>query len=366
MANFMDYLEWRGDLTFAQSPFNDIDAMILSSLSYVNFDGIVPGIGGTYKTVKEASDEFFTLYTKEQLKKDKSFTRNMPYLMQKAAETKRFGNARLQNYETHLSETEESQFAAIEIITDDDVAFISFRGTDDTIVGWKEDFNMSYKPIPSQKYAIDYINKVMFQPHCLRIGGHSKGGHLAVYGATFTEKRNQRWIETIYALDSPGFTPAFITDERYQAIKDRVVRMIPEESIIGLLLDHDIEPVVIKCSGKGVMAHDTWTWQVMTTSPVEAKAITSAAGVFDEVFKKWVAQVEPDQRKVFVDDVFSLFEVTGLKTLTDLQNEGIHHVREIFERFNRLDKGTREVVELLFKVLWSQWWESLSSLFKVK
>ena len=180
MGNIMDYLDWRGDITFEQSPFNEVDNVILAQLAYVNFRDIIPSPEEKRSiTLKEASQMFFDMYTENELKQDKSF------LMKKAAASKRFGNLILSNYVDTVDETLEKQFGAFHIRISPKHTYVVFRGTDDTLVGWKEDFNMSFiMPVPSQEAAVEYINSTcQYIRGRLYIGGHSKGGNLAIYSA---------------------------------------------------------------------------------------------------------------------------------------------------------------------------------------
>ena len=204
MSNILDYLAWRGDLSFANDPFNSIDALILSCLSYVDLKKIVPGFGAGMITMEDAAGKFFKIHTDEELAKDKSLISFAPALFRTAASTERFKNARLCNFTDDTDISREIQFSAVEIDTEDGFPFISFRGTDDTIIGCKEDFNLSYMTVPAEDEASLYLQKVMDGRKCkCRLGGHSKGGHLAIYAAAKVQENIQDKIERIYSFDGP-------------------------------------------------------------------------------------------------------------------------------------------------------------------
>ena len=263
MSNIIDYLAWRGDLSLANDPFNSIDALILSCLSYVNLKGIVPGFGEGNITVEEAAGNFFKIHTDEELAKDKSLISFAPALFRAVASTERFKNASLCNFADDTDISREIQFSAVEIDTEDGFSFISFRGTDDTIVGWKEDFNLSYMTVPAENEASLYLQKVMSGRQCrLRLGGHSKGGHLAIYAAAKAQKKDQDMIEQIYNFDGPGFNHEAMQTEPFKHIQSKVTKVIPQTSIIGRLLENTVEPQVVKSNETGIMQHDPMSWQL--------------------------------------------------------------------------------------------------------
>ena len=199
MANILDYIDWRGDLTFNQSSFNDIDNLILSRISYLPFDGIIDEMETI--TVREAHERFKKL----DLKNVKILQEEDLDLFPSVAQSTRFGNLFLKNYINKRDLQEEKQFSAITIILPDGTMYIAYRGTDNTLVGWKEDFNMSFmKSVPAQADAVDYLNNVAAQTSGrLRVGGHSKGGNLAVYAAAFCNQDVQDRIIEVYNNDGP-------------------------------------------------------------------------------------------------------------------------------------------------------------------
>ena len=181
MGNIMDYINWRGDLSFEQSKFNEVDNLILACFSYGNLDGIPAVAEQKGIELKNLAEEFMKLHTMEELEADKSFIRLAPFMMLEMAETNRFGNSVIRNYVNEIVTEAEQQFAAVEIVLEDGTSYVSFRGTDDTIIGWKEDFNLSTGVVPAQERAVEYVRRVSENTSgMLRVGGHSKGGNLAI------------------------------------------------------------------------------------------------------------------------------------------------------------------------------------------
>ncbi len=355
MANFSDYIDWRGDLSFAASPFNEIDFLLFSYLSYVNFDDIVPYIDEGSITIEEASHRFFMMHTEEEIEASRSFIRLAPRLLRKMAGAKRYKDLQLLNYVNRIDLNEAEQFSALEIRSDRS-SMISYRGTDDTIIGWKEDFNISYQITPGEADAIHYLNRIAMNTQLpIRLGGHSKGGHLAVFAAAGCARSIQDHIISIGDFDGPGFHEDFLVSEGYRTIKDRILRVLPETSIVGMLLEMDVEPLVIQSSEVGAMQHDAFSWQVLGTSFIRSAGISMEGKLFDETLTTWISQIPMDERKPFIDDLFSVLEASGAETLTDLQNGGVKLVPAMITQLRRLNPNTARTTWKLLSLLFENW-----------
>lgn len=355
MGNIIDYLKWRGDLTFQRDDFCEVDNLLLSYLSYVNLDGIVPGLEEGSVTVKEASDEFFRRYSEEELKKDRSFIRMAPYGMREMAKTKRFGNMKIRNYVNHIEEEKNLQFCAMEFVLSEEISYIAYRGTDDRIVGWKEDFFLSNGIVGSQREALRYINNIGRNCRRIFVGGHSKGGNLAVYAAALCEKDIQDKIIQIYSNDAPGFSEEFLESEGLQRIFSKIQRYMTEGSIIGTLLSHKKEPILIKSSAKGVMQHDCLSWETEGRSFIKCTEQNRGAAAFDEAIKAWLDGIDGEEREAFINDFFSVLEATGAETLTQLQEGGLKTLRLMLKQKNALKPETKKIIEKLIREFVNRW-----------
>ena len=206
MANLMDYLDWRGDLTLEISPFNEVDALILAELSFVDFDGIVPPPElGRGLPLCEAAEAFFARHGGKDVPMGVLVPDTISKMLRKLMTSPRFRNMTLNGYTALLDDSIEQQFAALTIDLGNGSIYISFRGTDDTIVGWKEDLNMGFlEEIPSQKQAVEYVARVarQYSDKTIRIGGHSKGGNLAVYSAAKSSGEIQERIVAVHNNDA--------------------------------------------------------------------------------------------------------------------------------------------------------------------
>ena len=318
MANILDYIDWRGDLPFSVSPFNEVDNLLLSQMSYVPFDGVLAAAGSV--TIAEAARRFFTLHTEEEVHKTVSFTKDAAFVLKKAGESVRFRDLPLTHYVNHIDLSTDEQFSALCVSLPDGTVFVAYRGTDDTIVGWKEDFNMSFlSPVPSQLAAVDYLQCVAADfTGALLLGGHSKGGNLAVYAAIHTDAAIKQRIQIVYNNDGPGFDAATVASEAYCAMMPRIRTIVPQSSIIGMLLEHEEEYTVVKSSNTGLLQHDAMSWQVIGAHFDTAETLSGGAKLLDASLHAWLQKMTREQREVFVDTLFGVLDATNAKTLGDL------------------------------------------------
>lgn len=357
MGNVMDYLEWRGDLTFEQSPFNDVDNVILAQLAYVDFRDVIPSLQMNRGiTLKKASEIFFDLHTEEELSRDKSFIKDAPYLMKKAASTKRFKDVILSDYVDTIDEILEKQFGAFHIKLTPQLTYVAFRGTDDTLVGWKEDFNMSFiSPVPSQEDAVKYLNYTCsYIRGRLYVGGHSKGGNLAIYSAINCNKRVKKKIKCVYNNDGPGFDISVIKSEQYQSMLPYIRSIVPENSIVGMLLEHDDDYIIVKSSQTGIMQHDAMSWQVSGPDMVTVRRLSAQSRRLNRAFSSWISSVDNEKRCEFVETLFGLISSCGVKNLSDISVDRFKSTREVIKQYANLDKDSRTLLRRMLLSLTDQ------------
>ena len=316
MDDLFEYLKWRGDIPFSQVPPTPVDAVIFCELVYIRFDGIVSDDLAHPIFLKDAARAFLEKPEKERICR----TRLDEKLLAAAAESVRFGTAGLAFYrDIHIPE-EETQFAAMAFLLDDGSAFLAFRGTDYTLTGWKEDFNMSFQDsIPAQREALAYTQEFTeVWPVILRLGGHSKGGNIAVYAAAKSDPAVQQRILAVYNNDGPGFTESLMGDPGYLAMVPRIKTYIPQSSIIGMLLEHEEPYTVVKSSLTGILQHDIYSWEVLGGDFVHVEEVTEESRFIDGTIKRWVADMDKDERSVLVDKFFGLLGAGGKDQLIDL------------------------------------------------
>lgn len=367
MANMMDYLDWRGDLTFDVSGFNEVDNLILAQLVYVDFDGIVSGPGGDGKSdmdisaeergisLREASEIFWSRHTEEEILARVSMTKSAAFVMQKMAQTARFSGIRLWGYVNDISDEEQSQFSVVCIGLPDKSLYVAFRGTDNTITGWREDFNMGYLlETPGQLKAVEYLNRMVTGKYKkVRVGGHSKGGNLAVYASVKCNSKLQKRIIEVYSNDGPGFRRDMIESEAYQRMLPKIHTILPESSIVGMLLEHQESYEVVRSSHSGIQQHDAMSWEVLGTSFVYVKEVAAQSIILDETMKTWLYQLDGEEREQIVETVFGMLEEANIKTVDDFYHSKWKKVQELMKAKSRLPAERQKLFSKALKLLWS-------------
>lgn len=355
MANIMDYLEWRGDLSFEADSFNEIDNLILSQLVYVEFAGIVPGLDEERAiTLEKASELFFERNREEDILAKVSMTKMAAFVMKKAAQTRRFAGIKLSRYVNDIDLERQSQFSVLCIALPDESTFVAYSGTDSTIVGWRENFNMGYlEETPGQRKAVNYLNYVMEKnTRTLRIGGHSKGGNLSVFAAVMCEPAIQEHIAAVYSNDGPGFRKEMLESPQYQKMEARIRRIVPESSVVGLLLEHDSRYEVVKSTEHGVSQHDPMSWEVMGKQFVYGKEIAPESLMLDKTMKNWLDQLNEEQRQEIVETAFSVLEEADIHTVDDFYNSKLKKIQEIAKATSNLPEETQKLFSRAIRLLW--------------
>lgn len=361
MGNIMDYISWRGDLSFEQAQFNEVDNLILACFSYVNLDGISAvtkqkGIG-----LKKLTKEFMKLHTMKELEADKSFIRLAPFMMMEMAKSVRFGKCVVRNYVNDIVTEAEQQFAAMEIVLEDGTSYVSFRGTDDTIIGWKEDFNLSTGVVPAQKRAIEYLQKISeHTDEMLRVGGHSKGGNLAIYGSVMCKSAHEKILE-IYSNDGPGFSREFQELPEMKEMMPKIIRIIPEYSIIGTLLEHEKEPVIVASSSKGLLQHDGFSWEVQGPALVRRDSLNKTALRFIEILHKWIDGMDTEQKRLLIEDLFATLQASGYENLSEVQSGGLKSLAAMVKRVEKFAPESRGMMQELLTAICGGWLEQLQA-----
>lgn len=368
MANLLDYLDWRGDLTLEQASFNEVDNLILAELSFVDFTGIVPPPGkGDSVPLHQAAEAFFeTIPAGETIDMGVLVPAAIPDMLRKMAASRRFRDMKLNCFVSWLDTEKAEQFAALTIETGDGLLYLSFRGTDDTLAGWKEDFLLACLPeIPAQKMAVQYVRDVarQYPRRRLRLGGHSKGGNLAVYAGVYAPDSVQKRVHAIWSNDGPGFHDDLLDLPEHQRVADRIVSIVPKSSVVGMLLEHEEDYVVVDSSQQGLMQHDGFSWEVLGDHFVKLRSVTRQGRLNDLTLKEWVHNMPLEQREKFVDGLFTVLSASGAVTLTDLKEESLKATGAMVRAMKDMEKDTRDAliyaVRLLFrcnaKVLLEEW-----------
>ena len=304
MANVLDYLAWRGDIHFSQLGLNNVDALIFSVLSYIRYDGIVSEdlqlaapLDTVVKTILSMPEPVKRCLQEKDLQ-----------LLEAVANSPRYCRVKITFYRNVFDPREEIQFAAVTFLLEDGTAFLAFRGTDNTLVGWKEDFNMSYQTsIPAQRLAQEYVQRFAAATRMkFWLGGHSKGGNLAVFAGAKCGAAIQPRILEVFNFDGPGFMQTMLEEPGYQQLLPRMQTFLPQFSVFGLLLEQDGIQRAVCSDGMGIMQHDPYTWQVSGKEFVYAEDVTESSRFLDKTLTTWLEGLSNEDRGEFCDAIFGL------------------------------------------------------------
>ena len=346
--NINSFIDKYGSYSFENLEFNEIDNVIFSALIYINFSDIFNFYDKKVITIEEASIFINDNYSK--YRNDVYAVRQALKLLRNLKDVVRYRYLCLYNYKYELGK--EEQFGAITIEINKKLVYVSFEGTDQSISGWKENFMFSYMfPTISQKKAINYINKhFWFKNKIIILGGHSKGGNLALVAGMNANFLVRNKIIKIYSNDGPGLLEEEINSKKYEFIKDKFIHIVPNYSIVGMLLYSDDNYRVIKSMKKSVYAHDFMTWVVK-----DKEFLDSELSFFSSTFRKkildWVNKYNYDERKKFVVSLFDIFNRTNIKSLLDVKKNKMI-LLELLKDFKNVDENTKKMIkEFIFIIL---------------
>lgn len=332
MPNIRDYLSWRGDLPLSASPWNEIDSLLMACLVYNNLGALawsragIPLHAAALATPPEASTRWSAL----------------PAAM---AQCPRFADIVLHDFVDVVDQEREMQFAAVTALLPDGTELVAFRGTDNTLVGWRENFNMSFEsPVPAQMEAVTYLERAALQTQRpLRVCGHSKGGNLASYAAACLSAEAQMRLVRIHSFDGPGLDDATIASPGYARIKPALRSVLPRSSVVGLLLNHHADYSVVDSSATGLSQHDPFTWQVLGMSFIRMEKVDAASLLVDDTVHDWLQASTPQQRSSFVDSLFDMLEAANVATLSEMGEDKLRSSAAILNAARRLDPDARRM-----------------------
>jgi len=351
MNTITDYIAWRGDLTFASSPMNDVDNYIIAKLGTPDFTHIVPE-SFTEKSLASVLRTYELLYGEDGDDLGALASEKILPVMRLLPETPRFRELTLSGFRKVIDPGKTKQFSAITIGLPDGRHYVSFRGTDDTLLGWKENLLMSAEPqVEAQRDAAEYLLEAAGHiPGRLVVGGHSKGGNLAVYAAAMAPPEIQDRIATVYSNDGPGFLPDFLETDGYLRIRPKIRLLIPEHSVVGTLLSQSADTVYIRSKRSGIASHDGFVWQVMGPEFLHADGLSESSRVFHDYIAEMTRVMSRDEILAFINDLFRVLESTGAETVTDLTElrlrEALRMVKEL-----RKSQEMRKFIKALLDVL---------------
>ncbi len=348
MAQVLDYLNWRGDVPFSASPFNEVDNYIVSKIVTLDFTGIVP----RNEAAVPIRDAVAAYLERGEEKLGALASASILTAVKALPDTVRFGSLMLSGYVNKRNAEETEQFSALTVYLPDGRHFVSFRGTDDTILAWKENLLMSIEDsVAAQKDALRYLKWAAssYRGEFL-VGGHSKGGNLAVYAAAMAPEAVQDRITDVYSNDGPGFRPGFTESPGYLRIRPKLHVLLPQHSVIGTLLIQDRDYTVVRCPRAGAAAHDGFTWQTTPTGFEHCDSLTRVSRTLDEGMDRALAEMSPEQQKLLVEEIFDALSATGAVTVTDLTANKLKQAGVLLSSYRR-SSASRKLVRAVLDSL---------------
>lgn len=344
----LDYIDWRGDIPLSIGGFNDVDALIFTQLSYLDFAGIVPENFAERITLAAAWEKFRSARDFAERKNVGLVINPLSVdLLEAAAKSTRFSDVALSGFVDKFDGSAEEQFCAL-VFSVDEGHFVAFRGTDDTIVGWKEDFNLAFKDkVAAQVDAAGYLSSFLDEENArdeIFVGGHSKGGNLAIFSVSELSAEKFSRIKRIYNFDGPGFSKEKISSSGFEKLRPLVKSFFPHLSIVGQLFEHFDEFSVVESSGQFLMQHDPFTWAVRGPSFVFKESLDEKSEYFSRTFNGWLEKIQDGKREQFVDAVFSVIGATKNGSLSALHADSLRSSAAMLVAFKALDDETRKAV----------------------
>ena len=367
MKNMLDYIKEFGHVSFEERAFSEIDALVLTELEYLPLEKVVPSDenGEDFVTVKEIA-EYMQEHKQELFDENPMMiTQERHEVSQVIADAPRFQSLKFFGVVSEWDKDTTKQFAAVTVEVEPSVRLVVFRGTDETLIGWKEDFLMTYSPlVAAQTDAKEYLAKqASLCDGDLMISGHSKGGNLAIYAAATQEEDVQLRIVDIFCFDSPGLYRSVLETKGYQNIVPLAMRYIPQDSLVGLMLESEVPYVIVKSNATGAMQHSAMTWEIEDGQFIKMEKLTKNSQLNDQTFKKWTESVSDEELELFWNVFFELLFSVGIDTVNDLYGQFMHYVQEFLKAAGNMDEEKRELLTrialLLVSTRFEVWKDSL-------
>ena len=336
-----DYLKWRNDVSLRAAPFNEIDNVLLSYLAYADFGELLQE-EKRHVSIETCLKRFCEKHDLANVRESKHFIERAPLLLEEMVRGARFRGTKVAHFREVFDKEKVQQFAALVFLLPDGTKYISFRGTDSSITGWKEDFLMSITAeTEGAKEAVSYLNDVAASVDGdFILGGHSKGGNFAMYAAAFCEDAVKGRIRKVYNNDGPGFREEIVRSAAYRELLPKITNIVPQTSIIGHLLSNEAAHTVVKSAAAGIFQHDVTTWEV-----TKDKFVRAEPDAFSDFVEKslgtWLETMDDEARKSLVETVFSMIEMTEAETFAEFGENLFKNTGRIMKGLGRLPKEKR-------------------------
>ncbi len=334
MRNLFYYLKQYGNLSFKENPFNEVDSLILCQISYLNLENYLSQ-DDEMNLVEILNEKNYEILIKETFSPKKNIK-----LMQLLKKSDRFKSIFISHLRSYLNYEKCVQFYAVTYHIDD-FLYICFRGTDLSLIGWKEDFNMAYlKEVPSQKYSVFYLDEIFQKYHKpMYVGGHSKGGNLALYSSMHSCIELNPYIIKIYNFDGPGYVDDIFSNKEYLDLKDKVITMTTKEAVIGVLLYHETNLIFIHAKGFSILQHEPYNWIVEKSGKLKrVKRNSLSSRWFEQTVRHFFLDTNEEERKRFIDILFHIVEVNPKVSINDFRYHPLRFLLQTRKRYKKIRK----------------------------
>lgn len=356
MANINDYLKWRGDISFDDKyDFNEIDSMILARFSYLLFDRIKMNEEETIQSISKKMKHF---------ENDEFRYNGDKELITLLGESNRFKDLKVTDFIKNNEKENEKQFSAIVIHNNEDEMYISYIGTDASIYGWKEDFNMAFMDnVPCQIEGKEYLEKISnkYKNKKIRIGGHSKGGNVAIYAAITAEKDVKERIIKVYNYDGPGFNNEIIKKYGKDAIIKKIETYFPQESIIGRIMNHQEKCTIASSNQKGILQHDIYSWEVLGTDLIHQNKLSNSSEIINKTVAEWIEKTTVEQRKIFFDSLFEVFYSTEALTFGEMSKNMTKNLPILYKKYGEISDEDKKIITDILKLFIKSYFSEMIS-----
>lgn len=349
IGTILDYLTEYGNKSLGEMRFTEVDAAILCKLSYFNFDEFVSPPEAKMPSV--SLKQIMLMEDHKKLINKGKYGDVHKQIIESMLAGKRFCELRVAAVSNYMDKESQTQFAAVTFLLNSKLMFVVFRGTDSSIIGLREDFNLLYMDhAPCHEYAINYIKQISEQYNrTMYLGGHSKGGHLATYAAMFVPKNIQNRIHRIYSLDGLGLRPSVMKEGHYEDIEKKVFKLIPQSSLIGMMLQEDDSYDVVHSTGVMLVQHNVNTWVVDGRKFVRDEKLNNNAIFVEHTFNGWLDSQDDENRRKFIDAMFYLVDICEAEHLHELVANGGHKFNQIIAGMKGLDEETSKQVRMVLR-----------------
>ena len=352
MTNVFGYIDEQSDSLFRDRPFCEVDALVFAWLSYFEIEKLdnkgIDCRGLTLQELAESAEKNIGKFKKPDKLLKLISVLTGAWMLKQVSDKTRFKDIRIGRYKTVTDHKNGIQFSVTSYILDTGVEVISFRGTDTSVAGWKEDCMTTFShTVPSQDLALEYLNGGDSKNPII-LAGHSKGGYLAIYAASECRKDLVLRIEGIYNFDGPGFCFDISETANFNDLKDRIHSYVPGSSIVGMLQRHMDDYVVVSSMNRGVMQHYAFYWKIDGQSFVLRKNRNISSRTMDAAFNQWLDDLSFDDRKALVETIFSILEESGVKYFDEFSTAGFARIRSVISKMHNMDPHTKKIIRAFF------------------